>query len=72
MNNAKQIAKYIALDVIAAWLSWAVFYSFRKIYWESIPTDALWSIESHDPNFLMGLFFIPIFWVVLYFLLGDY
>lgn len=72
MNSAKQIAKYIATDVLASWISWIVLYSFRKVYWEFTSTDDLWNIESHDPNFLMGLFFIPIFWVVLYFLLGHY
>ena len=72
MNNAKQIAKYIVTDVIAAWMSWFVLYSFRKVYWEFIPANDLWNIESHDPNFILGLFFIPLFWVVLYFLLGHY
>lgn len=72
MNNARQITKYIVTDVFSAWLSWILLYSFRKVYWEYTSTQDLWGIESHDPNFLLGLFFIPIFWVVLYFLLGHY
>lgn len=72
MNSARQITRYIAADIIASWLSWIVFYSFRKVYWEFISTTDLWSVETKDPNFILGLLFIPLFWVVLYFLLGHY
>ena len=72
MREKSQIFKYILLDIIGAWISWVILYSFRKIYWENTVGDDLWAVESQDPNFLLGLFLIPIFWIVVYFLLGQY
>lgn len=72
MKEKAQIFKYILLDVVGAWTSWIFLYSFRKIYWENTIGRELWQVESQDPKFLLGLIFIPVFWIVVYFLLGHY
>ena len=72
MNERRQIFKYIFSDVCTALISWTLFYGFRKYYWEHVTLDRLYSITIHDANYFLGFFFIPIFWCVLYFLLGHY
>jgi exopolysaccharide biosynthesis polyprenyl glycosylphosphotransferase len=72
MNVRSQIFKYILLDVLGAWISWIVLYTFRKVYWEHTRVQDVWRVGSEDPNFVYGLIAIPIFWVIIYFLLGHY
>lgn len=72
MKAKSQIFKYILLDILGAWISWIFLYSFRKVYWENTGSQELWEIESQDPKFILGLLFIPVFWIVVYFLLGHY
>ncbi len=72
MNERKQIFKYIFFDVLTALLSWTLFYSFRKYYWEGVSIHDLYEITLSDSHYYSGFFLIPLFWCVLYFLLGQY
>ena len=72
MNEKKQIFKYIFFDVLTALLSWTLFYSFRKNYWEGVSVNDLYDIAVADRHYFFGFFLIPVFWCVLYFLLGHY
>lgn len=71
MNKKKQVLKYLFFDIFAATASWALFYTFRKIYIETekygtpIPL-----IYTHQ--FFLGLLIIPLFWICLYYLTGTY
>lgn len=61
----------IISDAIAADLAWSLFFIYRKYFIEpdkfgyQIPLDL-------DQNFYLALCYIPCFWVVLYFLSGNY
>ena len=71
MNKKLQVLKYITLDVIAAVVAWALFFVYRKMYLEPLKFGYDVPI-SFDTNFYYALLFIPIFWVVIYFIVGSY
>ncbi len=70
-NRNKDNAINIILDSSAAAGAWAIFYAYRKYVIESdkfgypVPLDL-------DNNFYLGLIYVPIFWVGLYYLSGYY
>lgn len=71
MNKKLQVLKYILLDVVAAAIAWGLFFVYRKAYLE--PLKFGYNIPiSFDDNFYYGLIFIPIFWIVIYFIIGTY
>lgn len=67
----KQLVKYIAFDFLAAALAWFFFITFRKTN-----SDFGFSVLKEqifiDNNLLLGLFLIPVFWLLLYYLSGTY
>jgi len=71
MNRKLQLSKYLIADLISASLAWGCFYFYRKIFveprvfGESIPVEL-------GPRFYLGLFLIPVFWLVLYYASGYY
>lgn len=71
-NWKKQVSKYIFTDYLAAIVSWVSFFSFRKIV---IAQPLLFSFRNdilNDSAFLMGVLTIPLFWLLLYYVAGDY
>jgi len=70
MNKKLQVLKYLFFDALSASLTWASFFVFRKIYIEAKP--AKFADFMADSNFALGLIFIPLFWVTLYYLSGYY
>lgn len=71
MNKRLQVLKYIFLDVLSAVIVWAIFFVYRKKYLESVKYG--YDIPlNFDDNFYLGLFFIPLFWIVIYFISGAY
>ncbi len=71
MNKKIQVAKYVIADFISACIAWGLFFIYRK-YLVSNNLFAEWEGIYHDPKFYLGLFFIPIFWLSLYLLIGTY
>ncbi len=72
MKNKKiQVAKYVVADFFAAMIAWILFFIFRKI---SIENDLFYDINKvfSDVNFIKGIIFIPIFWLILYYAQGFY
>ncbi len=66
MNPIKKITvKYFLADLFSALISWVLFYIFRK-------TNIEFSIFLPDNNFYYGLVLVPIYWIVIYFLVGSY
>lgn len=71
MHKNLQIARYLAFDIIAAIISWTLFYLYRKTYIEplifgyKVPLDL-------TSKFYIALIFIPAFWVTLYYVTGQY
>lgn len=61
---------YAFTDYVAAFFAWALFFMLRK----AVLHQPLITIESIalDPNFWMGVFFIPFGWLILFMLVGSY
>lgn len=60
----------VLLDAFTAALAWALFFAYRKLF---IEIDLYGKIDVVlDKNFFLGLVYIPVFWLILYFLAGNY
>jgi exopolysaccharide biosynthesis polyprenyl glycosylphosphotransferase len=71
MNNKIQVLKYFIFDYLAAILAWTFFYLFRKIYIEQYLLK--YDIETiFDLKYYIGLVVIPIFWISIYYITGEY
>lgn len=71
MNRNLQVIKYFLTDWLAASAAWAVIFIFRKKIIEPGKFD--YPVELRfDENFYFGLLFIPLFWVGLYIIAGQY
>lgn len=71
MNKGFQIFKYIFFDAIAASLVWLCFFVYRKTYIESVTFGHEVPL-NFDENFFRGVLLIPIYWIIIYFLIGTY
>jgi exopolysaccharide biosynthesis polyprenyl glycosylphosphotransferase len=71
MNSRLQVAKYVILDWLAALLAWALFYVFRKQS-EDPYFYEYYEVIFDDPNFWIGILFIPLGWLLLYGMVGTY
>ena len=71
MNKRKLAILYILLDYVAASLSWALFYIYRKISIEpevfgyDIPLEI-------GPRFYIGVLGLPVLWIFIYYITGSY
>lgn len=71
MNKTRQVARYAFFDFLAAALSWAAFFIYRKkviepqIFGIEIPIDL-------TASFCLGLVIIPAFWLTFYYVTGFY
>lgn len=71
MNKSLQVSKYVFFDWLAASVAWTLFYIYRK-YTEN--TDYLHQIEriTDDQKFWLGIIIVPLFWLLLYIMIGAY
>lgn len=71
MNRKLQEAKYAFLDWLAAVIAWSLFYLFRKY---SEDPDFFGNLERilDDDKFWLGILILPIFWLILYIMIGSY
>lgn len=71
MNKRLQVITYIVADIFSAMLAWGLFFVYRKYAVDP-------NVFSHpeviffDIKFYLGIFIIPVFWLVLYVLIGTY
>ncbi len=70
MNKRLQILKYVVFDFLAASGAWALFYIYRKLVIES--ANYAFKPELLDTKFYIGIFVIPIFWIMAYAFTGTY
>lgn len=63
------ILLYALADYFAAILVWALFYFFRKLYIEDYYFD--WNFLFNE-KFIQGIIIIPIVWMLIYFISGNY
>lgn len=71
MHKTLQVARYLVFDIIAAIISWTLFYIYRKVYIEPIKFGYEIPVEL-DLKFYLALIFIPAFWVTIYYITGQY
>jgi exopolysaccharide biosynthesis polyprenyl glycosylphosphotransferase len=71
MNKRLQVFKYVIADLLAATLSWTLFFRYRKLYLEPIKFGKSVPLKF-DENFYYGLLTIPLFWLFLYLISGHY
>ena len=65
MDRKREVVWYLITDFIFSTLAWALFFIYRKVYIEK-------SELLFDDNFYLGLIIIPIYWIVLYYIIGSY
>lgn len=72
MNPGKKIsvAWYAVSDFLMSSLAWALFFFIRRALLNQPVTDN--GVLQTDRNFWLGIFFIPMGWLVLYTVLGAY
>lgn len=63
------IVFYLFGDYIAALLTWALFFTYRKVMIEKLAFT--WEFYA-DPNFFLGMLLIPLGWIFLHFVSGSY
>ena len=71
LNKRKELLKYLLADWLAASFTWVMFFVFRKKYLEPLKFEEPIPI-TFDNQFYLGLFLIPLFWVLFYFVTGYY
>ncbi len=71
MNKKLQVTKYFVLDWFAALIAWSLFYLYRK---HAEDPNILLHIHQalNDRKFWLGILIVPIFWLVLYLMIGAY
>ncbi|MFY8189918.1 MAG: sugar transferase [Bacteroidia bacterium] len=62
---------FALLDGIMGGLSWSLFFAYRKYFIESDKFGYQIPVEL-DSNFYLALLLIPLYWIGLYFLAGQY
>jgi len=71
MNRRLQVFKYVIADLLSAALACSLFFLYRKY---TLDKDIFQNIEVvfSDHNFYLGIIIIPLFWLILYVLVGTY
>lgn len=67
----KHTILFILVDALTAMFTWVLFFFYRKTFIEPDKFGYDIPIEL-DQNFYMGMLYIPIYWLALYFLTGVY
>jgi len=71
MNKTRQVARYVIFDFLAAAISWAIFYIYRKkvvepqFFGSEVPVDL-------TTQFYLGIILIPTCWIIFYYITGFY
>ncbi|HSW67225.1 MAG TPA: sugar transferase [Bacteroidales bacterium] len=71
MNKKLQVAKYVIADLLAALLAWICFVRYRTTTVDPGSLQQLPEIYSEN-NYFLGIFIIPVFWLLLYLVVGTY
>ncbi len=71
MNRRLQVAKYVTLDWLAAGLAWSLFYIIRKYTEDSTILSHINTVLD-DSKFWTGIILVPLFWLMLYVMIGSY
>jgi len=71
-NWRKQVSKYVVTDFLAALFSWMSFFLYRKLIIAQPDFFSLKIDILSDSAFVKGVIIIPLFWLLLYYVAGEY
>ncbi|HNW73711.1 MAG TPA: sugar transferase [Bacteroidales bacterium] len=71
MNKRLQVTKYIIADFLSAFIAWTLFFVYRKWVVDHQIFSHIQDIFT-DRKLYYGITIIPIFWLILYTLIGTY
>lgn len=71
MNKNLQVAKYVLFDLLSAAMAWTVFFFYRKYKTNPDLFNNIQYVFS-DTNYYLGILVIPLFWLLLYIMVGTY
>jgi|AntRauTorckE6833_2_1112554.scaffolds.fasta_scaffold01166_4 exopolysaccharide biosynthesis polyprenyl glycosylphosphotransferase len=71
MNKNIQTLKYVLLDLISAVIAWVLFFIYRKYSVDPSVLNRMSEITT-DTNLYLGITIVPLFWLLLYYLSGNY
>jgi exopolysaccharide biosynthesis polyprenyl glycosylphosphotransferase len=71
MNRRLQVVKYVIADFLSAFIAWTLFFIYRKHAVDPLVFSHLNQVFG-DPNLYLGVFILPMFWLLLYVLIGTY
>ena len=72
MNDKKRIAYYLLFDFLSAFVAWQIFNVFRfHVFRDTISSSSLMVFLLSDKALWMA-FFVPVFWLIIYFFSGYY
>jgi exopolysaccharide biosynthesis polyprenyl glycosylphosphotransferase len=71
LNKPLKVIQYIAFDILAAVITWGIFFWFRKSYIEMAKFGYSIPVEFEQKFYLSATFYC-LYWIVLYALLGHY
>ena len=71
MNKKLQVAKYFVLDWLAALIAWSLFYLYRKHNEDPTIFNHFHQVFD-DRKFWLGITVVPLFWLMLYLMIGAY
>ena len=73
MNRKFGKYHYLAGDYLISMISWTLFFLFRKTQIENFQFNN--SLINHiliDPMYIIGVFIIPVLWVILFYIFNSY
>ncbi|MCD4747208.1 MAG: sugar transferase [Bacteroidales bacterium] len=71
MNRRIQVTKYVLADFLSAVIAWTLFFIYRKYSVDPNILENLGDIFI-DPKLYWGIAIIPLFWIILYIIIGTY
>lgn len=74
MRNRKKIHTFLfaMFDFLAAVGAWFSFFFYRKYFIDVHQLNAFKSPVGPDQNLYLGLIYVPVYWLILYYLSGNY
>lgn len=72
MNKARERFKYILFDFLGSSAAWLLFFLFRKKFIEFSRFGYHIPFDPNDKNLYYALILIPIYWIAIYTLTGNY
>ncbi|HUM47808.1 MAG TPA: sugar transferase [Chitinophagales bacterium] len=67
----KGIVPYVVLDYLVAVMSWALFFTVRKLCIDHYPSSQFPEFLN-DAKFIQGIIVIPLGWLLMYYVTGTY